>query len=399
MKRIISVLLVLVLVFACVSALAEEKTKIKFYGECIEYTSGPKMVDALIEEMGDVYDIERIQIDWTNLNKVIRTGIASGEPCDIYNIGRDSLNNFADMVVDLTPYLDADPEWRAQFSDEVIESCKIDGKVVCMPWETNFTTVLVNNEKLTELGIELPETAWTWDEFTAVCQKIQDAGYFPFANATDLARASWPYLNALLSLTVGTEDYDNIYAGTFDYAGEKSIKALEAVKGLYDAGYMYPGEGAVTVKNDEIKAAFYQGDVLMMAEIAAGAYATSADAPFEVLTMAWPTVGDTMAAKGGNNVLFIPKNSAHIEEAVEVLKVYTSKDIQQIHALDGYIPTNAKVEIENPFTKTLLNQLNSSKGFPFSAEILDYYNTSLVADLVLNGGVELVAANLAAIVA
>ena len=93
MKRVFTILLAAALVLAMSTGLAEEKTKIKFYGECIEYTSGPKMVDALIEKLGDTYNIERIQIDWSNLDKVIRTGIASGDPCDLYNNYNFSMPN------------------------------------------------------------------------------------------------------------------------------------------------------------------------------------------------------------------------------------------------------------------------------------------------------------------
>lgn len=86
--------------------------------------------------------------------------------------------NFEGMAVDLKPYLDADPEWAAQFSANALAAGTYDGQILNVPWELNFTVVLANKEILDELGIEVPET-WTMDAFMEVCQVIRDAGYYP----------------------------------------------------------------------------------------------------------------------------------------------------------------------------------------------------------------------------
>ena len=159
---------------------------------------------------------------------------------------------------------------------------------------------------------------------------------------------------------------------------------------------MYPGEGAVTVKNDEAKAAFYQGKVLMMPEIAAGAKQTADGATdFTTELIPWPSAGDKGAINGGMNCLFIPKNSKNIDAAVDVLKTYLGADIQKIHASEGYIPANVGVEVSDPFVKDVLAQA-STMGIepPFSSATFDYMNNNLTADLVLNGGVDTVVQNL-----
>ncbi|MBO5160291.1 MAG: extracellular solute-binding protein [Lachnospiraceae bacterium] len=154
-----------------------EKISIKFYGKCVEYTSGPLMTDALEEKLADTYDIESIQIDWANQDKVIRTGLASGEPCDVYNYTPGStIANFADMALDLTPYFEADPEWKAQFKKSDLAACTTsDGKIVNVPWELNFSVILANKTLLEEVIGEIPES-WTYVEFLDACQKIKDAG-------------------------------------------------------------------------------------------------------------------------------------------------------------------------------------------------------------------------------
>lgn len=367
------------------------KPTIKFYGKVIEYTSGPMMTDALSEALKDKYIIDAIQVDWGNMDTVIRTGIASNEPCDIYNYPPQNMMNFADMAVDLKPYLDADPEWKAQFSETALAAGTIDGKILGIPWESNFSVIIANKTELDKLGITIPEQ-WTMEEFMATCKTIMDKGVFPFANATDQARADWLYRNAMLSVVVSDNKYEEYKAGTLPLNGSEAQKALDSVKALYDAGYMYPGDGAVTAKNDEIKAAFYQGEVLMMPEIASGAKTTAADADFETVIIPWPSTGSEEAILGGYNGFFIPKNSANIDAAVEVLKAYTSVDIQKIHGEQGYIPANVNVQITDPFVKSVVAQAASlySPEDPATPAMQDYKANNLMPDLLLNGGVQVV---------
>ena len=115
------------------------KSDIKFYGKVIEYTSGPLMCDALEEQLGDKYNFEMLQVDWGNLDKVIRTGIASNEPCDVYNVISTSLSNFKDQVVDLTPYLDENNgEWRKCFEPAALEMCNCGRKGACNSLGSKF---------------------------------------------------------------------------------------------------------------------------------------------------------------------------------------------------------------------------------------------------------------------
>ncbi|NCC07333.1 MAG: extracellular solute-binding protein [Clostridia bacterium] len=213
-----------------------EKTAIKFYGKCIEYTSGPMMTDALEKALADKYAIDSIQIDWSNMDTVIRTGIASNDPCDIYNYPASSMANFADTAVDLTPYLDADPEFKAYFSQAALDACTVDGKIVCLPWESNFSVILGNKEAIEAAGVTIPD-AWTFEEFTAACEKIKAAGSFPFTNATDLNRGAWIYRNAMLSEATSAGKAADYVAGSLGFDSDESKAALEKTKALYDASY------------------------------------------------------------------------------------------------------------------------------------------------------------------
>jgi ABC-type glycerol-3-phosphate transport system substrate-binding protein len=372
------------------------KSDVKFYGKVIEYTSGPLMCDALEEQLGDKYNFEMLQVDWGNLDKVIRTGIASNEPCDVYNVVSSNLANFKDQVVDLTPYLDEnDGEWRKCFDPAALEMCTIDGKVLAIPWEVNFQTILGNKEAFDAAGVEIPES-WDYETFMDACAKLKEAGYYPFATPMDLAQGAWLFGNGMLSAAVNAGTYEQYIAGELPFTGEETTQTLTAIKDLYDADYVYPGEGAVIAKKDEIQAAFSQGKVAMIANVAAGAKEVEGSASFEVVTVPWPSVGERPAYEGVSNAFLIPQNAANIEGAIEAIKAFTSAEIQGIHAEAGYIPVNTEVEITDPFVQGLAAQAKATYGysFPQTAEYRDYTVNNLMPDLILNGGVELVETNL-----
>ena len=377
-----------------------DKKNIKFYGKCVEYTSGPMMTDALEKKLADTYKIDSIQIDWANQDKVIRTGIASGEPCDIYNYTPGgTVSTFADMAIDLKPYLDADPEFKSFFSDSELQAgTTADGRIVNLPWELNYTVVLANKTLLDKIGVTIPD-AWTYDDFKVIAKKIQDAGYFPLAACTDLGKGSWLYRNAMLSECATSGILNEYAAGSISYKSDESIRALTNVKSLYDAKLLYPGDGAVTLKTDEMRAAFYQGKVAMITEIAAGAKTTAADADFDVIAIPWPSSATVGAINGGCNGFFIPQNCSDVDAAVAVLKAFLSADIQKIHADQGYMPANVNVEITDPFVKLVQEQSATltTQEPPSTPELNDYLANTVTSDLVLGGGVDATADALEAI--
>lgn len=366
-----------------------KKTKLKFYGKVIEYTSGPIMCDKLEETLGDKYDIEMIQVDWSNLDKVIRTGIASNAPCDVYCYAGNSMINFKDQALDLTPYLDENNgEWRKEFDESLLDMCTVDGKVLAVPWEANFPAVIGNKAAFEEAGVEIPES-WDYETFMDACKKLQDAGYYPFAAPMDLAQAGWLFRHAMISSTLSAGTYEQYISGELDFTGQETKDSLTKIKELYDAGYVYPGDGAVIAKKDEIQAAFLQGKVAMIANVAAGAKEVVADASFEAVSIPWPNVGGTSAISGTATGFFVPKNAENIDGAIEAIKAFTSSEIQSIHGEQGYLPANVNVEIKDEFVKGLSEQISDSYGSEFATtSFIDYYNNNLLPDLILNSGVE-----------
>lgn len=377
---------------------AAAKKDIKFYAKIVEYTGGPEACDKMQEILVDKYNIESLQVDWGNLEKVIRTGIASGQPCDVYEYWTQAIRPFAEegMALDLTPYLDADGgAWRNTLNPAGLASATIDGKVYAVPITSNFSLMLANKDLLDANGLTIPEN-WTWDQFMTFAAECEAKGLFAVGHSTENRCSDWWIRNGLLSASVSAGTAEAMQNGEIPATDPIFTDVLTNVKALYDAGFVYPGDGAVTVKLDETKAAFYQGKTVLMTSVSAGAAATAAEAPFETVVIPWPSMGDKNAVLGGCDAVFIPSNVADADAAVEVVKTYTSAAVQGFLAEGGIPVANTEVVATNPITQKAIDISGDVYPFEFislNTKLNEYSFNSSLADLVLNGGVETVQAN------
>lgn len=372
-----------------------EKKDIKFYGKIVEYTSGEPVCAALEEKLKNKYNIESLQVDWGNLDQVIRTGISSGEPCDIYDYWPQYINTFVkdDMVLDLTPYLDADDgAWRKNFDETILALGEIDGKYYDVPIDVNFPCLLANKELFEKGGVAVPKGAyWAWDDFLAACDKLKGSGVYPFSLPTDNQKAAWIFRNGLVSLAKDEGKVEAVADGEVPATDKLYLTSLENTKNLYGKDYMYPGEGAVTLTTDESRAAFSQGKVAMAAEVAAGITSVIEELPFEGVIIPWPAMGKESVYLGGADGLFIPKNVKDPDAAVEVLKAFTEPDIMQLHSDAGMVVPIKGTTSDDPnvnILQTMVPFVSAYEYVNLDAKLNDYTNSQLLAELVLGGGAE-----------
>lgn len=368
-----------------------QNKKIRFYGRVLEYTSSELMMEKLQEKFRNKYTIETLPVDWQNQEKIVRREIISGKPCDIYNFEMNRIVLLEDMALDLKPYLDADPDWKAQFRPSALEQACVNGKILAVPWESNFPVVLANKELLNRADVTVPDS-WTYEEFESVCKKIKNLGVYPFSNAGDMGHGGWLYRNGMLSASLSNGTYERYTKGSLHLDGKESKETLQAIQSLYDKGYMYPGEQAVTTRVDEIKAGFMKGETAMITEIGTGAQATAREAKkhgIDAVVVPWPGIGDMDANHSGDNALFIPKNSKNIEAAIAIIREYTSVEIQSIHLADGYIPANRNVVVTDPFVQSVIAQAEHLYAEdPPSVDMTEYRGYHLIPDLILGQGAE-----------
>jgi len=138
------------------------------------------------------------------------------------------------IMADLTSYLEADPEYAAQFTSAGLELGQLEGRQIAIPWRGGAWAVYVNQRLLDAKDIEIPEN-WTWEQFVEIAQALTDstAGVYGFAMAgdpTDYGTAqSWA---AHLAMN----------GGRFFENGEVAIASAAGIRALqqyYDLVFKY----------------------------------------------------------------------------------------------------------------------------------------------------------------
>lgn len=167
------------------------------------------------------------------------------------------------LLMDLTPYLEADQEWKDSLMEtQMNEYTTADGMVYGIPFRLDAKEFFYNRDIFNELGLEVPET---WDQFIEVLDKIKASGMDPIAEGN---QDKWPaahYIGALNEQLVSDEvraaDY-NPKSGEFTDPGY--AEALEKYQQL--VSYMNMGVNGMT--HDMARLGFTQGqNAILFAEL------------------------------------------------------------------------------------------------------------------------------------
>ncbi|MCI6886030.1 MAG: extracellular solute-binding protein [Lachnospiraceae bacterium] len=167
------------------------------------------------------------------------------------------------LLLDLTPYLEADKEWKDSLMEtQMTEYTTADGMVYGIPFRLDAKEFFYNVDMFNELGLEVPET---WDQFIEVLDKIQAAGITPIAEGN---QDKWPachYIGALneqlVADDVRAKDYN---AKTGEFTDPGYVEALEKYQQL--VSYMNMGVNGMT--HDMARLGFTQGqNAILFAEL------------------------------------------------------------------------------------------------------------------------------------
>ena len=326
-------------------------------------------------ELGKGVTFEFEEIPTTDAyNQKLKLLISSGDLPDIVLNGG---NNFTELaaksgkVADLTPYFDADPEWKAQFEAQSLEFNSVDGKIYGVPVSKEISYIYYNKELFEKAGITPPATSFaTWDEFFAACDKLKAAGVTPLG--MDTADFGW-LTNLWYSALIGTSsDAGNKWMNTMhpkDYSTPEVLASTEMLQKMLST---YTTRDAVGGKYDPMATHFFNGEVAMFPngpwmipdfknteKAPAGFYDKVGVMllPGDAMEMV-PTPGDMVGAKDPDK----------IAAAVNFLKFETSLE-NQVKALEmtGLQPVSPKVTIpealktEDPLMAQVLDLQGKAK--------------------------------------
>lgn len=370
-----------------------EVTTIRFYGSDSEYNQN--IVAGFEAENPDIH-VEIVPVDFDNAEQVIKTGIASGDPVDVSFFWGSQINAFTDddMALDLTEYLTANNnEWLNTFVPAYIDTGKVDGKYYAVSYQPVIETIFYNKTLFEELNVEVPTT---YDEFLAACEVFKENDISAIGNWSgqnhQLLQQAYQYMandGTLELYTSGEGDFTEC---------EGLKKALQNIKDLYDNGYWYPGEGALTSTKDQTQAAWYQGKIAMLYDAGSNAGTYTSDADFEVGILPFPYVeeGGAYALNTVTNALFVPANAKHPEEAVRFIKYYTSDaGIAEI-INSGRLPSTLSMQdkVDSQILQDLLatttgdNVVGYIQMQGLSSEINSYLQNDLIGSVCTGTSIE-----------
>lgn len=186
-----------------------------------------ELVEAFNKEYEGIYQVEAEWIMETQVeyrNNLKRLNVTDDLPAVIIDLR--TLPSFYRLMIedgrieDLSPYLEADEEWRNMIEPEVLESCREeDGSIYLVPVDSKAFScagIFWNEELFSRAGIEkFPET---WDEFWECCDKLQARGITPLSLYTE--GSGWA---AMLLATAemadtqeGAEFMEQLYPQSYD---------------------------------------------------------------------------------------------------------------------------------------------------------------------------------------
>lgn len=162
--------------------------------------------------------------------------------------------------LDLTPYLEADPEWRDSFMMAGLEPFMNDGKYYGIPYRINGKFFVYNKQIFADNGVEEPKT---WEEFMNVCQTLKDNGVTPIGLGNIYPWAGCHYITGLNQKCVPQEVREKDYlASQGEYTDPGYVRALNYFKEIADRGFFQ--EGVNSTEHNMSLEMFYGGQVAMV---------------------------------------------------------------------------------------------------------------------------------------
>lgn len=349
------------------SGCGKEQTNGKVKIEVVQYK--PEAVDVFEElekKFNETHDNIELVIDSPNdAMTILKTRFIREDYPDIIGIGGDvNYSNFldSDMLMDISDFDGLDDIKEAYLeTDKELEYVPMDG-VYAMPYMANAAGVLYNKDMFEEHGWTI---STTWDEFTALCERIEAEGiqplYFGFKD-------SWTCLAPWNAIAVDLAPSDvcsevnkgnTTFTDNYREVAEKE-KALLAYAQDNPAAYGY---------NDACTA-FAKGESAMFV---IGSYAVpqikSVNPDMNIDSFVFPASNNAEenVLNSGNDLQFsIMKNCEHKEEAYEVLRFFMEDENVQSYIDDQSAVPCKKGDFELP------SMLDGMKEYINEGKLVDY---------------------------
>lgn len=350
-----------------------DETTVSCYGD---------MIDEMKLEFPE-YQIHSVEWNQLEVEKAVKTAMTRDESLEVVKWFPNQMENFiaSQAAMDLTPYLDG--EWKNIWEDWALDIGTYGGRVYCLPSVAVYPVLEVNEAILDMAGVTAEEE-WTWAEFVNACERIKRyTGVYPFGIRD--TRVCWFMRNALLQIWDDKEEMKRFQAGGVSFYDPRVTEAFDRIDGLFRSDYAYPGQGAFSQTNEQVKAAFERGEIAMMFNVNNSVPESlermKAVGWQQIRVISFPTMaaGDCDFLLGGCEGFFIPANTKHPDEAIRLLKFLTSSRIFTELRDQGFaVPARLGDDGERKITSDL-GRVYSQELMNLSSKLYNYINYELPA--------------------
>ena len=251
------------------------------------------------------------------------------------------------VAVDLTPYVNADPDWKASFTDIALQTNMRNGKIYASSSEGGVIGYFYNKELFARAGISGPAT--TWDEFFAQCDRLKAAGIIPLS--LDTADSAWVATLWLGAMVATTNQAGLDLVQTMNPRNYSTPEFIQATTRLQYMFQNYTTQDAVGGAYEHAANNFLSGRTAIMANgpWMLGDFTdldqTTADFEAKVGTAIYPG-GFVYDAPIQGYIVTQQKDPALVEASIEMVKFFTSSRAQEIALeIQGMVPASPVVGI------------------------------------------------------
>lgn len=296
--------------------------------------------------------------DYTNK---LRVAMGSpNQPAMFFNWGGGSIAPYVSSgdLVDLTPYLDADPAWKGSFLPNVLSDGQINGKYYGIPLRGMQPVVLFYNKTMfAHYGLSTPQT---YADLLAAGQALKSHGIIPMALG---GADQWPelmWLEIISDRLGGYQPFKALAADTATgWANPVFAQTLEMIQDLVGRGFFGSSFSSVGYNDGAASALFGTGRAGMHLmgtweytnQLSQHASFAAHDMAFTNFPAISGGAGDASAVVGNpTNYFSITKKAPDVSAAVSFLKkemtssAYVNKlistgDVPAINGLSSRLAT------------------------------------------------------------
>lgn len=314
-----------------------ENVTIKFLHKYCQPEQAP-VFEEIVKQYEEAHPGVHIEIETTTDNEIkskLKLALGSGDMPDVYQTWTgEYCEKFirAGYALDLTPYLEADSEWKDSFIPAAYSAFTYEDGQYAVPTRFDAEVFIYKKSVFEKYGFEEPKT---WDDLMQICETLKADGVTPFILGDGLSWDAPHWYGALWQKFVPEDVLEgqdfNVKTVTIDDPGY--VNGLNYFTDLLDKGYF--NDNINSMEHNMALEVFYAGEGAMayVEMLEFNDINKGLDGDFGFFAM--PTIEDD-EAKGNQEKLYgapegmiVNPNSENVDVAVDFVKFLTSVESQQ----------------------------------------------------------------------